>query len=531
MNRRARLLGTAYPVLCLALLATAVAPLWLVEHPPLTDWFNLLSRLQLLSDPEHPAFSTYYRTEWRFLPALGLELIALPLTPLIGAAAAMKVTICLAFAALIAGTMALHYGFYRSVTPVTALAFLLLWSEVVHVGLIPYLVGVAFAVPGIAAWLLLASRPGLRLVVCTALGVPMLLAHLVAFAFFGLALAAIEAAAAWRAPAGERRAGRRLLHLAIVGGVPLACLLLFGPPFEAYRSPETTGSLGTMLAMLMHEYLLYFSRKGLYLWYIVGGDIVNGRPMELWARVAAMVAIALAVLALATARRMPHPGALLLLGASATLYLLMPLHVGGSSLVDWRLLIPMAFCAVAALPPAPQREPYRVLEVVTVIAVAALLALRAWDLHRTWQPAQRYVADFDAATAALPHGAKLYTYFMQVPWVGPQYRHETRFLNHIASRAVARDAALVPKQFTIPAAQALRFKPEYEFVRVPWEDIRQDEITVHWDDVLAYFDHVLVIKLSELPAPADVGMPEGGLELVGQAGMFRLFKVTGGGRG
>ncbi|MEQ9639056.1 MAG: hypothetical protein RIM84_03460 [Alphaproteobacteria bacterium] len=526
MSRPAGWTRSVYPVVCLLLFAIAVAPLWLVEHPPLQDYFNLLARLRLLTDPDHPAFDSYYRIEWRFLPALGLELVAIPLTTLVAPAAAIKLTVTLCFAGLIATTMAVHRGLYGGTTPVTALAFLLLWNEATHVGLIGYLVGCVLALALIALWLRLAERPGPRLAICLPLAVLLLLAHLYAFAFMGLALAAVEVTAAAR----HGNWGRRFLHLALLALVPALCLLLLGPALDAYRAPETGGDTTGMFAELVEQSRLYFHRKGLYLWYLIGGDIVNGRPMELVARVTGAIVAMLAILTLIAARRLPAAAALAVLALMLAVYLVLPPRLAGSFVADWRLLIPVGFFALAALPAAPEREMYRAVEVTVVVAVAVLLSWRAWDIQRTWQGAQHHIADFDAATAALPDGAKLYPYVMQVPWVGPQYRRDTRFLIHIASRAVDRNAALVPTQFATPAAQALRFQPDYDEVRLPWADKLEDRVTVHWDDVLGFFDHVLVVKLSDLPDAPDVGLPGAGLKLVGEAGVFRLYEIERGDR-
>ncbi len=523
MTARVGWTRSVYPLVCLLLFAVAISPLWLVEHPPLQDYFNLLARLRLLIDPGHPAFETFYRIEWRFLPALGLELVAVPLTALVEPAIAIKLTLSLCFAGLIVATMAVHHGSYRGATPVTALAFLLLWNEATHVGLIGYLVGCTLALALIAIWLRLEERPGLRLAICLPLAVLVLLAHLYAFAFMGLALTAIEATAAVR----QGRWGRRFVHLALLALIPAAFLLLLGPPFDAYRSPETGGDAGGMFAELVEQSRLYFHRKGLYLWYLIGGDIVNGRPIDIVARLTGAIVAVLILLTLIAARRLPRAGALAVVALTVAVYLLLPPRIAGSFLADWRLLIPLGFFAIAALPPAPDREMYRAVEVTVVVAVAVLLCWRVWDIHRTWEGAQAHIADFDAATADLPDGARVYPYVMQVPWVGPQFRRDTRFLTHIASRAVDRDAALVATQFATPAAQSLRFQPDYDQVRLPWEDKFQDEITVHWDRVLGFFDHVLVVKLSDLPDPPDVGLPDAGLEPVGEAGVFRLYKVQG----
>src|ERR1700692_2352078 len=62
-------------VLILILAAALLAPIWMVEFPPLLDYPNHLARSFVLAHLNDPAFtfSRFYRADWGAYPYLGMD--------------------------------------------------------------------------------------------------------------------------------------------------------------------------------------------------------------------------------------------------------------------------------------------------------------------------------------------------------------------------------------------------------------------------------------------------------------------------
>src|SRR5262249_56866987 len=92
---RAQLFGAV--LFFLVITALLVAPIWVVDYPPLLDYPNHLAGsfvLAHLNDPTY-RFGQYYGAEWDFYPYLAMDVILLGLHPFLPPLVAGRVSLSL----------------------------------------------------------------------------------------------------------------------------------------------------------------------------------------------------------------------------------------------------------------------------------------------------------------------------------------------------------------------------------------------------------------------------------------------------
>lgn len=189
---------------------------------PLIDYYAHALRYEILADAGRDAvLAENYRTAWKLLPNLGLDLIGTALFAILPALAAAQLLALFVIAAPFAGTLILARSLHGRLPALSvALAGILAHNFILGWGFANFLLGLGLALAGLGLWIANRGAPRRQLFTAMAVGVAIFLTHGLVFALWGLLLFAVEATETVSngrldAPLLARRAAR-LLFVAIV---------------------------------------------------------------------------------------------------------------------------------------------------------------------------------------------------------------------------------------------------------------------------------------------------------------------------
>ena len=171
-----------------------MVPLLLTPILPLIDFYAHLARYYALGNmASDPWLAENYRSAWRLLPNLGLDVLGAGvmkvLPPLIGA----KLLAALIILAPFTGALLLARVIHGRIDPINiALAGLLTFSFILSWGFANFIFGLGIAMWALAMWIAATARPGLQLSVGVLFGVIIILMHGLVFGFWGLLLFCVE---------------------------------------------------------------------------------------------------------------------------------------------------------------------------------------------------------------------------------------------------------------------------------------------------------------------------------------------------
>lgn len=342
------------PVLPVAILALLLLlPMLLTPVVPGVDYYAHVFRYHILADNGETArLAANYTPDWKLLPNLGLDVLAtgllaifppLVLARLLAAGLVLGMVGSVLFLARAAG------GTFPFIT--LMLACFTGYSHIFIWGFSNFLLGLILLLTGLGLWLKLAPRPGLQLAVAVALGILLMLVHALAFAIWGLLLAAIELETAHRqrdmAPA---RLMHRAIRLGLVAGGPFAIFLSSRTAEAPQGVTSAFGSLaaeaerGTAWDRIIEEGL---SRLDLFL--RVADSLTPWADRAIGIGIIAILATGL----LSGALRL-QPGLRLAVVVAALLAVLAPPSMFGSAYVNDRMPLVLLALVAAAVRPARQ---------------------------------------------------------------------------------------------------------------------------------------------------------------------------------
>lgn len=241
------------------------------------------------------------------------------------------------------------------------------------------------------------------------------------------------------------------------------------------------------------------------------GDLAPGHGEVVGWVVAAVVAVVAVVL---SRRELRFPaGALLLtlLGGSTFVFSLVgPIKTPEASVVAERFSAPGVALLLLLIPVAALERRRRLALIAGGVAVAVSLALPMTLRWRAFNATE--MGDFDAVVAAVPEGAAVATLFEQSvsPWSNWNARWHW-------PKLVALRGATTDDSFAWRDTCVVGLAPGQGPVRPPRR--AGQPVTA---PSLAGFDHLLLQGHSRL---VDAALRRGALELVGETGMWRLFRV------
>ena len=205
------------------LIALALAfPLVLTPLPPLVDYPNHLARMLVLMSPDDPVLSRIDSIDWHVVPNVAMDLTIPPLARFMPLDVAGRIFVALCLLLPLVGAAILHRALFRRRSYWPLCIALVAYNGLFMLGFLNYVAGIGLMLVAAGVWVRQADGPvAARLLVASAFALALFLCHLMAVAFFGVVIAAIEAEQLWRA--------RRRLTPSVVAG-RLACLAV---PFIA----------------------------------------------------------------------------------------------------------------------------------------------------------------------------------------------------------------------------------------------------------------------------------------------------------
>lgn len=435
----------------LALALLSAIPLLRPDIPPLTDLPGHLGRYRVQLDLAHsPALQSFFAFEWALIGNLGVDLLVIPLEPLLGLEGAVKLVVAAIPPLTVAGFLWTAREVHGRVPPTALFAAPLAFGFPFQFGFVNFALSAGLAFLALGLWLRLGARERWfpRAALFVPIGVILWVAHVYGWALLSLLAATTEL---FRQ---ARRHGdwvRGALHAA-VNGVALTPPLLL---MLAWRSGAGGGSFDWF----------DWERKA---------DWIAMALRDRWqafdvASIAVLGAVVVAAAALGIIRWWRSsptgggfdPGLGLAAALLAIAFALAPGTVFGSAYADMRL-VPFAIAvAILAIRPDIWGRFGGVVAVAGLAFVAARTAGTTWSfaLHdRAWR------AEL-AALERVPPGARLVTF---VPRGCPRGWSTPRF-DHLPSIALARRRAFANDQWDMPGAQLLsvRFPAAGAFARDP----------------------------------------------------------------
>lgn len=383
----------------LVALAAAMVPLALAPVLPLIDLYNHVARYLVLARLESdPVLAANYAANWGLLPNIGLDVIGVALAHVVPAAAMPHIIAVLIMGSLFGGVIAFASAMGQRPPWLAALlAVPLLYSWVFNWGFANFLFGLGLMFASAAAWLGLRDRGWMRLALAVPAAVLIFLCHGVAFALYGVLIAALETGHWWQGR--ERQPQALALALAQCAAQALVPAALF----VGSRTVGAAGGISNADESIMR------------LWH--GGTLGDRLQALLLHRIETIVRVAegpaylfdalwLALLLLALgwlgrARLIAIvPAAWPAVLAGILLVAFCPPALFDIGYVADRMPLFLALVLIASLSVSPRLRPGHPAVVLLVVLVAARLI----SLALQWQGTAADLADLDRVAARLPPG-------------------------------------------------------------------------------------------------------------------------------
>lgn len=493
-----------------AIAALLLLPLFLTEMPPLLDYPNHLARMAIIHGlPGDADLARIYGTNWHIVPNIGIDLAMPALMHVLPLFLAGKVFVALALLLPFVGVVALHRALFRTVSYWPLAAALVAYNRLFFTGFLNFLIGVGLALLGAALWRSLQDRTALRVGTAIVAAIVIFFCHLIAVAFYGLLLLAIELARAWTV---RRQFGRSdLIRLALVA-VPFVIPAIF-----YLRAPISgdapAGGHGLIDAIKHYYWALAASPPGLKTYGLMGPFLTYDRLLD----TGAMILVLAVLIAFAFGRRLRVAPALAgIIVLLLTAYPLVPFFLMQTAWVDQRLPILAGFLLFAGtLPLVGSARTARLM----LFAFAAALVARTAEIAQVWAGHDGEVTDFRAVIAPVRPGDRVLVVqaernadpnaMVNKPdSVRSMLRNDSTM--HLPALLVIEHKAFWPLLFTAAAKQPVKVMPPYDAISLPEGEMpwigglaNLDPATVKWAPYLpgweTKFDWVLVMHPTDTP--------------------------------
>jgi len=436
-----------------------IAPFFVFRDLPLYDLPDHIARQHILFGGA-PGASPYYEVHWRLVPNMALEGFVFLFHRLTGIDVAVRLFLALTAALLFWGALAVNRALYGKISRLGVLAALFVYNGPFMFGFVNLCFGLGLGLWVFALWLAGRDRPW-ALPVFAVLASLILVAHLFAFAVYALTVLAYEAGLLLKT---RRREWKALLPALL----PLLHLLV---PLAIYVElmPRDVTSGGFYYAPLLLKFAEIRSAVGFY------------NPLFDSLSLLVLLFFSLTVL-----RRLEIDRDLALpLAALALAYILLPHQLGEGTFVDYRMPAAAALLLAGSLDWRPGAAPRR----RSVEAFILALFLLRWGMTMAqWQSWQADYAEYRAAFAQLPEGAKLLPLSPDADVIDLE---EHPPLAHMAALAVSMRGALIPSLFAEGDHEILAYREPYRALATQLPSAA----------MAPYFDYVLLIRPEEISAP------------------------------
>lgn len=493
----------------LILMAMVIAPLWVVDVPPLLDYHNHLARQYILHRLDtSQTLAQFYASAWPVTPYLAFDGIVQTLSRFMPVELAGKVFLFTMFLLLALSPVALNLSVHRRITPLALAGLLFLHNDTVTLGFVNYLFGVGFALCLFALWIKLREASlDRRLILFPLLCAMLFFSHLLGFMIYLLCVGSYELGrhiaarrdGSWRQILSLDTNQRwNLVSLVLQALPPLVIFALYGPSADTVTS-NTHGGLERKFTLLlgMFGYLI---------------------PPYVWSLDRLLIiALPAALILLLLLRVLSVPRAMLWpLAAMLVFFFVMPMELFSGWGADHRLLPAFGLLLIGSLGPGPAWG--RFYETAIAIALFALVAIRATAVTLDWHGSNAHYAKYQLAFDHVPSGSRLFFAFGHTG--GKSFRPYPVY--HLPHLILARKDVYVPFLFaSLPGGGfTLQYQPSVEpLQRLSPGPVLLNRASPSWDELLPAFDHFLLIN----PQHFSVPVPDD-LRLVYSGQALRLYR-------
>lgn len=509
---------SALIVLCVALLA----PLAVVDVPPLLDYPNHLARAYVLARGQQDALlSQMYAPHWAVIPNLAVDLILPPLLWIMPVHIAGRTLLAAALVLPVIGTVLYSHAVFGRRSYWSIAVCLVACNGLFLLGFVNFQLGIGLALVCAAAWLRWReTHPAATVALGAMCAVMLFFSHLMGLLFFLILLASYEIERAW---ASHRQGGSLIAAMARRAAcslpvVALPAALYTVSPFsnEAFRVTWETGPDKLIrVAMSLVNYNLSL-------------DILSAGFLAVFLLICAGLRLIFVPLRSAVA-----------LGAVAVLYAVSPFGFNGTGYLDARFAVIFGFLLFASI--LPVRLPSRAALLIAV-AIVALFNLRTAQIAAVWHAHNRDLAQLRGAMSVVKPGSRVLLAMVGTNEVAPAQRNLLRrqYLTD-GSRLDAHTAALLLIErhafwaflFAKPEQQPIELRSPYREIAertIGIPDIRllsarspdpRDLATFPMEGRWSCcYDYVLLLEAGARPDFADDN-----LELLRKSDYASLFRV------
>jgi hypothetical protein len=491
--------------LCIVLLA----PLLVVDVPPLMDYPNHLARAFVLASlPQDTVLARFYAPHWAIIPNLGLDLITPPLIQMLPVHIAGRLLIAAALLLPVWGTVAYNTalgGRWWSLG-----VGLVAYNSLLLLGFLNFEIALGLALLLAAGWLRWREARPFRTIALAAAGAPLLFAcHLMGLAFFGLLIGGAELYHLYQTWHDDPTHAVPVRN-ALTRGTIL--LLIFATPVALYAVSALQQLGGDAQFMPWDDKLLQLATTFVnYAW-----------PLDM---ASAIVAIAVPSIGLLLRwGRVPGPAAAAIVLLMLT-FLAAPYAWKGTYNLDTRFAVMLGFMLFAGFVPTGWPTTFRSAAIASLVL---LFVARMALLTTAWAEHTADIADLRTVLAPVQPGQAVYVTeagLDEAPayWdANPRWRRLSngqRTDEHLGALILIERRAYWPFQFDMPSQQPVETREPYRALasRVGFMPTSSQAAIA---DVCG-FDYVLLMQADAVPA-----LPAGRFRLLLQSGSAALYTIT-----
>jgi hypothetical protein len=446
----------AWRAALIALCGALVAPLALVDVPPLLDYPNHMARMFVLAfGPTDPILSRMYAPHWGLIPNLALDVLIPPALAVMPLDVAGRIAIAVAILLPVAGCLALSRALFGRRSWWALASALPAYNVALRLGLLNFLIGVGMALLLAASWVAWRElRPRFAIGLAAVGAVVVFFCHIMGVALLGLLLGLREAEASLATDLSWRsRLIVALRRFAMLAGV-------FVPPCALFAlsplSATTTGLLWQPLAAKLYGAFGAFIFQNAALDLAIGAGclfFVYACLRERRGQLPRWMAASILILALC--------------------YAAAPFYFKGTGFVSTRFAVMAGFLIFAGF--RPLRLPPRVAALASV-AFMLLFCARMADVAAAWWAHNAHLAQLRSVIAAVEPGSRVLV--LTVPdddapqyWATTARGREIPFMFetdlHEPALLLTERRAFWPSLFANLGQQPLVVLPPYDRIATP----------------------------------------------------------------
>jgi hypothetical protein len=495
----------ALALMCVILLA----PLLLVDVPPLLDYPNHLARAAVLAfGGGDPVLSHMYAAHWALIPNLGTDLVLPPLLHVLPIHLAGRLVVGCAILLPVIGTIAFSRATFgtRSAWPLAS--GLIAYNGTVLLGFLNFTAAIGIALLLASGWIAWRDRyPRSTVALAVAGTVVLYFCHLMGLVFFYALIAGYELERLCALGARKAAVLARFAAQAPLVALPLGLYLM--SPLAPLAAETEFASLADKARQLVFPFANY----------ILPLDITTG---------AMIGAFLIACIAKGRCRITPGSGRALLLVAG--LYLAAPWAFKGTYFFDIRFTIMLGFLLFGAI--LPTGLP-RSAAVVAVAVFTLLFDIRMATVALAWDGHRHALADMRSVIATVEPGARVFVASVS-PEEAPGYwrngplsrrlSNGVRLDYHLPAMLLIEHRAFWPYLFDNPSQQPVETLAPYRELADRARSIPEHgALAVPGKVDLCGFDYLLLLEAGGEPDPAHFAA--GRLLLLTQSDTAALYRV------